>query len=223
MVPETLTRVDPATVPIPVVTLHDVRPRSTRAWRISVALCVTLVALTAAAIAGLWWYRTHEVAGAPTPATVVGPVAAPPVSSRAAAPSAARRTASTARPSASPPHVAPALAGAWQAHGIAVDVDGSGHGVMSFRTYTPCDLPSPGVPCEPVGTASDAGHATVRFESASSGSQRMRVLTSNDQPDWPVGKTSPVQQVRHGVLKIGTGEQAWGLCLPPASDPSCGA
>lgn len=221
MAPETLTWADPATEPIPALTPHVARPRSTTtAWRVAVALCVTVVVLTAAAVAGLWWYRTHEVAAAPAPAPVVARVAAPPVTSRSAVPS---RSATASRPSAAPARVTPALAGAWEAHGIAVDVDGSGRGVMSFRTYTPCDLPSPGVPCEPVGAASDAGHATVRFESTSSGGLRMRIQTSNDQPDWPVAKTYPVQQVRHGVLRIGAGEQAWGLCLPPASDPSCGA
>lgn len=228
---------DPATTPIPRVgTRPGGRPGATTAWRASVAACLALVLLTAAGVGGLWWYRVHPV-GNPGPAwsapapvvplATVGATAGP----ASTASSTGRASASAARSTARSPastttdQVAglAGYAGTWDAHGIEIALDARGHGTMTFRTYTPCDQPSPGVPCEPVGTIDDTGRATVQLQRSAAGALAMRIVTSNDQPDWPTGKVLPLRARQSGVLQVGTGDQTWGLCLPPAYDPICGA
>ncbi|MDL5159010.1 hypothetical protein [Actinomycetospora termitidis] len=156
------------------------------------------------------------VASAPT-STPVAPVAA------AAAPtttSTTRTRTSTSAPASSSPA---AYAGEWQSHGFSVTFDASGRGKADFRTYVWCSQPEPGVPCEDPDNLTDAGHAVVQLQPGSSGALRMRIVSSNDQPDWPTGKTFTLTPLKRGVLQVEGSDGPWGLCKPPASDAICGA
>lgn len=204
------------------------RRRVSVAWRVSVAVCISLMVLTAAGVGGLWWSRVHGPAG-PVAAPVAAPLSTPvaPVA-RDAAPSTTRPTTkrpapATSRSSAAATSSVAAFAGEWQAHGFSVTFDASGRGTADFRTYVWCTMPQPGVPCEDPDDLTDAGHATVQLQPGSSGALRMRVVSSNDQTDWPTGTTFTLTPKRRGVLEVDGRGGSWGLCRPPATDEICGA
>ena len=111
--------------------------------------------------------------------------------------------------------------GRWNGHGRSILFGEDGRGVLDFRTYTSCPSDRAGVPCEPDGPA-PVGQVVLQL-AADAGSVTGRVVDTNDEPDYPVGRNLTVSSDRTGVLLLGTGADQFGLCREGVDDDSCGA
>ncbi|BBF98964.1 hypothetical protein PSA01_09130 [Pseudonocardia saturnea] len=116
----------------------------------------------------------------------------------------------------------PFWAGLSYGHGRSLDVDPSGTGLMTFRTYETCPSQRPGVPCEPDGPQ-QVGRVDLRIYDVGGGPWVAEVVASNDEPEFPVGDLLPVEEPAPGVVLLGSGDRTLVFCTDGATHDGCGA
>ena len=116
----------------------------------------------------------------------------------------------------------PYWAGRSYGHGRSLDADPSGTGLLTFRTYETCPSQRPGVPCEPDGPQ-QVGRVELRIYDVGGGPWVAEVVTSNDEPEFPVGDLLPVEEPAPGVVLLGSGDRTLVFCKDGVTHDGCGA
>ena len=175
-----------------------------------------VVAISILVAAGLTACKNASKPGA------AGPSATP--ANRSAAPSPA-----ASEPSPDPPLAkdgrAGVFAGTWSGHGRQLNVDGTGLGRLTWRTYTTCGQDPP--PCDTTigNEIFDGGDATVFLTSLSAASASGRVVSSNAPDLFPVGPVTVRLDTAADLLYLSPTPfgQDVPLCGPKAAPGACGA
>jgi hypothetical protein len=153
----------------------------------------------------------------------------------AASPSATPATRSVGpSPTASEPAPDPPLekdgragvfAGTWFGHGRQLNIDGTGLGTLTWRTYTTCGQDPP--PCDTTigNEIFDGGDATVFLATISAVGASGRVVTSNTPDLFPVGPLTVRLDTATDLLYLSPTPfgQDVPLCGPKAAAGACGA
>jgi hypothetical protein len=117
------------------------------------------------------------------------------------------------------------FAGTWFGHGRQLNIDGTGLGTLTWRTYTTCGQDPP--PCDTTigNEIFDGGDATLFLATISAAGASGRVVTSNTPDPFPVGPLTVRLDTATDLLYLSPTPfgQDVPLCGPKAAAGACGA